>query len=67
MSLKFYEDLSWFGKFLYRLHLKLAISFQKKDLNQLVSATKFLEVNPREDFSFSAEILRQCSSEVDRK
>lgn len=68
MSLKVYEDLSWFGKILYRLHLKRAISFQKKDLNQLVSATRFLEENPREDFSFSVEILRQCASEeVDRK
>lgn len=68
MSLKFYEDLSWFGKILYRLHLKRAISFSKKDLNKLVSATKFLDNCPREDFSFNAEIFRQCSKdEVDRK
>lgn len=59
MSLKFYEDFNFFEKILYRLHLKRAISFSKKDLNQLVSVTKFFESCPRKDFRFRDAIIKE--------
>ena len=48
----FYEDLSWFGKLLVRLHIKRKI-LSKKALRDLVNNTINLEKIRRTDFDFN--------------
>lgn len=67
MSLKFYEDLSWFGKILYRLRLRKAI--KKSAYREYLDNTLMLEKLERDDVVNTRylDYLLDNFREVDRK
>lgn len=55
--IKTYDELNFFEKILFKLHLKKALKFSAVDFKQLVDSTNFLEENPRSSFTLTNEVL----------
>lgn len=56
MSVKLYEDLSWFGKILYRLRLIKAV--RKSDLKSLIENQRKLESLVLDDMSYHDYLMK---------